>query len=251
MKTAVIVSARLNSKRLPRKALVDIDGIPMVIHTCKRAALAKRVDVVYLATDSQEIKAVGDHYGIPVIMTDSCHTNSSERAAEASQSIDADIVVNVQGDEPLVYPDHIDQVLEPMFGDNPPLVAMGVTQFTKKNSLGDIKAVFDEKGKILYASRHDIPCFFGQEEKPMWKMSFIVPFQKSVLQKYLVWKATPLELIEDNHFLRIIENGIDIQAVVIDQAKISVDSAEDLEEVRNEMKRDKIKKQYNQKETVE
>ena len=125
---------------------------------------------------------------------------------------------------------------------------MGVTQFSRKNSPGDIKAVFDQKGKILYASRHDIPCYFGQEEKPMWKMSFIVPFKKSVLQQYLVWKATPLELIEDNHFLRIIENGVNIQAVVLDQAKISVDNAADLEEVREEMKRDKIKKLYYQEE---
>jgi 3-deoxy-manno-octulosonate cytidylyltransferase (CMP-KDO synthetase) len=250
MKVAVIVSARINSKRLPGKALADIDGMPMVIHTCKRSALAKRVDVVYLATDSDEIKLVAEEYGVKVIMTSNLHTNSSERAAEACEQIDADIVVNVQGDEPLVYPNHIDEVLEPMFRDHSPDVTMGVTKFKRKNSPGDIKAVFDGQGKILYASRNDIPCFFDQEETHMWKMSFIVPFKKAILQKYLTWEATPLELIEDNHFLRIIENGVDIHAVVVDQAKISVDNTQDLEEVREEMKTDKIKNQYYQKEVT-
>lgn len=250
MKVVVIVSARINSSRLPGKALADIDGLPMVVHTCKRSMLAKRVDAVYLATDSDEIRRVGEKYNIPVIMTGSKHTNSSERAAEACEHLDADIIVNVQGDEPLVYPNHIDEVLAPMFGDNPPNVTMGVTQFYKKNSPGDIKAVFDESGKILYASRNDIPCFFKQVEQFMWKMSFIVPFKKSVLQKYLSWDPTPLELIEDNHFLRIIENGIDIHSVIIDEAKISVDNAQDLEEVRALMLKDTIKHQYYQKETV-
>ena len=105
MKVAAIVAARLESTRLPRKALKDIHGVPMVVHTCKRTELAQSVDEVYLATDSDEIRDVAQAYGLKVIMTDSTHRNSSERIAQAAQHVDADVIVNVQGDEPLVYPE--------------------------------------------------------------------------------------------------------------------------------------------------
>src|SRR3972149_701167 len=111
MKVVGMVPARLQSSRLPQKALIDIEGLPMVIHTCKRVQLAKKLDEVFLATDSEQIKVVGEAYDIKVIMTFNNHQTGSDRIAEACQKVDCDIVVNIQGDEPLVNPEHIDTVV--------------------------------------------------------------------------------------------------------------------------------------------
>ena len=112
MKVVGMIPARLQSSRLPEKALIDIAGMPMVIHTCKRVQLAKSLNEVYLVTDSEEIKQAGESNGINVIMTGTHHQTGSDRLAEACQLVDCDIVVNIQGDEPLVEPDHIDAIVE-------------------------------------------------------------------------------------------------------------------------------------------
>ncbi len=112
MKIIGMVPARLESSRLPEKALVDIMELPMVVHTCKRAAMAKQLDEVFLATDNEKIKEVAESNGIKVIMTRKDHTCGSDRIAEAVQNIPCDIVINIQGDEPLVYPEHIDDIVK-------------------------------------------------------------------------------------------------------------------------------------------
>ncbi len=244
MTVVAMVPVRLQSTRLPEKAIADIAGLPMFVHTCKRVALASSIDQVYLATDDESLMGIAASHDIAAIMTATHHTNSSERAAEACQQIDADIVVNVQGDEPLVYPRHIDQVVGSMLDDASRQVAVGITRFNRRNSPGDLKGVMDKSGRLLYASRNDIPCFYRKDDGPMWKLSFIVPFRKLVLLKYLEWKPTALELAEDNHFQRLPDNGIDIHTVEIEGAQVSVDTADDLEEVRRLMEADELKDSY-------
>jgi 3-deoxy-manno-octulosonate cytidylyltransferase (CMP-KDO synthetase) len=243
-KAVGIVPARLESKRLPGKALADICGLPMIVHTCKRAMLSEVLDDIYVATDSSEIKEIAEKYNIKTILTSKNHKNSSERAGEACKFIDSDIVVNIQGDEPLLYPDHIDKITKPLIKDSSIQVSMGVTKFNKINSTSDIKAVIDSDGNLIYSSRADIPHHYMKDMSFFWKLCFIVPHRKKWLEKYLEWEPTPLELIEDNHFLRLTENGIKIKTVEVDEAKISVDTPEDLEEVRSLMEKDKIKERY-------
>ena len=106
-----MVPARLDSTRLPGKALKDIMGLPMIVHTCKRAQLAKNIDEVYLVTDTdEELKTVGEAHGIKVIMTGMPPSNATTSVAKAVENIDCDIVVVLQGDEPLVNPGHIDAI---------------------------------------------------------------------------------------------------------------------------------------------
>lgn len=244
MRVVGFVPARLQSSRLPEKALIDICGLPMVIHTCKRAMLARKIDEVYLATDSERIKNVAEVYGIKVIMTGSHHQTGSDRIAEACRNIECDIVVNIQGDEPLVNPEHIDTIVAPLLEDQSIQIAVGVTHYTKKNSYSDIKAVLDLQGNIMYCSRNDLPSDARSSVKEMWKMCFIVPFRKEFLLRYALWQPTPLELIEYNEYLRVIEHGVKIRAVKIEDAKISVDTAEDLEDVRRLMEYDAIRHKY-------
>src|SRR3990167_975956 len=231
-KVICMVPARLGSTRLPSKALKDIMGLPMIVHTCKRAQLAKTVDDVYLVTDTdEELKTVGEAHGIKGIMTGMPPSNATTSVAKAVENVDCDIVIVLQGDEPLVNPD-----LE---------IAIGATPFTKHNSLSDIKAVLDLEGNVLYCSRTDIPVTNNKGEvKEMLKLCFTVPFRKSLIQKYLTWEETPLEIIEDNHFLRLLEHGIRMRAVIIEGGKISVDTQADLDEVRELMKEDKLRLTY-------
>lgn len=244
MKVVGMIPARLQSSRLPEKALIDICGLPMVVHTCKRAQMAKSLDEVYLVTDSEKIRAVGEAHGIKVIMTGSHHRSGSDRLAEACQYVDCDIVVNVQGDEPLVNPAHIDAIVQPLL-ENPEInISVGITPYSKKNSPSDIKAVLDLEGNILYCSRNDLPSDARSPVSIMWKMCFIVPFRKEFLIKYASWEPTPLETIEFNEYLRVIEHGFKIRAVKIEGAKISVDTQEDLEIVRSLMQEDKIRFAY-------
>lgn len=244
MKAIGIIPARLQSKRLPDKALVDIMGMPMIVHTCKRAAMAKQLDEVCLATDSDKIREIAEAQGIKVIMTSPNHTCGSDRVAEAIQNIPCDIVVNIQGDEPLLYPDHVDAIVQSLKGDSEIKCALGVTDYAKRNSPSDIKAVLDLQGNVLYCSRSDLPSDVYTPVGKMAKLCFLVAFRKSFLLQYAAWPPTPLERIEYNEYLRILEHGEKIRAVKIDGARISVDTAEDLEVVRRLMAEDELRKKY-------
>ncbi|MFC1540666.1 3-deoxy-manno-octulosonate cytidylyltransferase [Candidatus Margulisiibacteriota bacterium] len=244
MKVVGMVPARLESSRLPGKALIEIEGLPMVIHTCKRAKLAKKLDEVYLVTDNEKIEQTGKKHGIKVIMTGKHHKTGSDRLAEACQKVDCDIVVNVQGDEPLVDPEHIDAIVAPLINDKSVQISVGVTPYHERNRISDIKAVLDLNGNILYCSRTDLPSEARTKVKDLLKMCFIVPFRKEFLLKYAAWDPTPLETVEYNEYLRVLEHGYKIRAVRIDNADISVDTPEDLEIVRKLMKKDKIKHLY-------
>ena len=238
-----MIPARLESSRLPQKALIDIEGLPMVIHTCKRAQLSGILNDVYLVTDNVAIKDAGESYNIKCLMTGD-HVSSTDRLAEACRDIDCDVIVNIQGDEPLVNPNHIDKVLEPIINDPMVTITVGITPFSKKNSYSDIKIVKDLNDNILYMSRNDIPNYYNTNDQIIYKMCSIVPFRKNLLLDFTSWEETPLELAEDNHFIRFLEHGVKIRAVEIEDAKISVDTKDDLEEVTHLMKKDQIKLQY-------
>lgn len=244
MKAVGIIPVRLESNRLHEKAIADICGLPMFVHTCKRAKLAKSLDRVFLATDNDFIAEIADQHNITPIMTSKHHKNSTERIAEACNDIDCDIIVNIQGDEPLLYPDHVDKIVAPILANNEVHVSIGITRFSRQNSTSDIKAVLDLNGNILFCSRNDIPCNYKDGVSNYWKLVFIVPHRKKWIKKYLEWEPTPLEILEDNHFLRLIEHGVKIKGVKVSGANISVDTQSDLVEVRKLMETDRIKHEY-------
>ena len=177
-------------------------------------------------------------------MTGSHHKTGSDRLAEACLSVECDIVVNIQGDEPLVDPEHIDVIVAPLLSDVSIQIAIGVTPYWKKNSDSDIKAVLDLEGNVLYCSRADLPSDTRTPVHEVLKMCFIVPFRREFLLRYSSWAPTPLETIEYNEYLRVLEHGVKIKAVKIENAEISVDTPEDLEEVRQLMQGDTLKLQY-------
>ena len=231
-KAVAIIPARLESSRLPNKALADILGLPMIVHVFKRCLLAKTLDEVYVATDNIKIKDAVESHGGKVIMTSVKHETGTDRIAEAAQNIKADIIVNVQGDEALVNPEYIDKVVNSLVNSSGADVAILVNPFSKKRSPSDIKVVLNENDGVMYLSRADIPSDARVDNTKMLKAYHIVPFRKDFLLKYARWKKTELEKIEFNEYLRILEKGYKIQAVRVESDAVSVDTQQDLEFVR-------------------
>jgi len=243
MKVIGMIPVRLESSRLPEKALCDILGLPMIIHTLKRTQLAKTLDEVYVVTDSEVIKALVESHQGKVIMTSKVHQTGSDRLAEAAEHIEADIIVNIQGDEALVGPNHIDAGVKSLINSKAEISIL-LTQFSKKRSYSDIKAVVNLKNEIMYLSRNDIPSESRSPIEYSLKAYHVVSFRKDFLIKYAKLKQTPLEKIEYNEYLRVLENGYTIQGVIVESDTVSVDTDEDLKYVRKLMSADKLFEVY-------
>jgi len=233
--TVAILPARMESTRLPNKALANICGLPMIVHVYKRCLLANNLDDVYVATDHIEIKNVVEEFGGKVIMTSSDHQTGTDRIAEAAQNLDAEIIVNVQGDEALVNPKDIDKAINALYEDQSVNVSILVNSYSKRNSHSDIKVVLNEYNDVMYFSRTDIPSDARVDNPPLLKAYHIVPFRKDFLIKYSGWNKSVLEQIEFNEYLRILEKGYKIRAVHVESRAVSVDTKNDLENVRREM----------------
>ena len=244
VKVVAIIPARLESSRLPNKALVDILGLPMIVHVFKRCLMARSLDSVYVATDNDKIRKTVERYGGKVIMTSPDHQTGTDRIAEAAQHIEADIIVNVQGDEALVNPVHIDKAVAGLTTSPNANVSILVNPFNKKNSTSDIKTVLNKHDEVMYFSRSDIPSDARTIEPKMLKAYHIVPFRKNFLLRYAQWEKTELEQIEFNEYLRILENGYKIQAVHVESDAVSVDTYDDLDFVIKKMKKDKLFNKY-------
>ena len=243
-KTIAIIPARLESSRLPGKALLDICGFPMIVHVFKRCEFAESLDEVFVATDNDEIRQAVEQYGGKVIMTSSHHENGTERIVEAAKNMDADIVVNVQGDEALVNPTYIDKAVDALY-ENPDLnVSILVNSYEKRLSPSDIKVVLNEYNDVMYFSRANIPSDARVDNPPLLKAYHIVPFRKNFLLQYAGWQKGKLERIEFNEYLRILEKGYKIRAVQVESDAVSVDTEKDLIFVRDAMIIDPLFAQY-------
>lgn len=234
------IPARLESSRLPRKPLADICGLPMIVHVYRRCLKAQSLDEVLVVTDSAEIRDVVVRHGGKAVMTRSDHETGTDRIAEAAAKVDCDIAVNVQGDEALLRPEHIDAVVAGLQADPEAPVALLVNPYRKYHSPSDIKAVLDERGYVMYMSRADIPSGARTLEPDMLKCYHIVPFRKPFLLKFASWEKGRLERIEFIEYMRILEKGYKLLAVKVASSAVSVDTPEDLEYVRKEMARDDV-----------
>tara|TARA_Y100000590_G_scaffold108590_1_gene123512 strand:- start:2325 stop:3071 length:747 start_codon:yes stop_codon:yes gene_type:complete len=243
-RSVAIIPSRLESSRLPNKALKLIEGIPLVIHVLKRCQLSKYLEDVYVATDSNEIADTVKTWGGEVIMTSKDHQTGTDRIAEACKEISADIIINVQGDEALLNPDHIDNLCKVMESDDSILISILVNKFYKKNSPSDVKVVLNEMNEVMYFSREDIPSYSRSSEHQMLKAYHIVPFRKEFLLKYASWEPTELEKIEFNEYVRVLEKGYKIRAIEVESSAVSVDTEEDLEVVSKLIKEDPFLKFY-------
>ena len=234
MKIVAIIPARYKSTRFLGKPLARIKGKPMIQHVYDNARKCILLDDVFVATDDRIISEVVHDFGGKAIMTDYEHHTGTDRVAEAANSIDADIIVNIQGDEPMINADMIADVIAPVVADSSILIC---NLLTKIKSIGDyidvtvVKAVMDKNDYILYLTRSPIPYPKTRQGYTAYKQIGLYSFRKDFLKRFVNMEQTPLELVEGIEFLRILENGYGIKGVVTNQNTISVDSLSDLKEV--------------------
>lgn len=240
-RTVAIIPARYRSKRLPAKPLADIAGKPMIAHVYERVARARLIDDVIVATDDDRIAHIVRQFGGNVIMTPDTVESGTDRVAFAAASTPADIIVNVQGDEPLLKPEMVDEAVQPLIDDGALKVGTLVRVIESQHELTNpniVKVVLDKDCYCLYFSRSVIP--HERDSRPdkwpsihtYYKHIGLYVFRKTFLSQFTSLQQTPLELTENLEQLRILENGFRIKAAVTTYDSIPVDTQEDLERVR-------------------
>jgi 3-deoxy-manno-octulosonate cytidylyltransferase (CMP-KDO synthetase) len=253
MRSIAIIPARMGSSRFPGKPMAPICGVPMVGHCYFRTQMCADLAATYVATCDQEIRDYVESIGGEAIMTSSTHEHASDRAAEAMLEIEKrigskiDIVVMVQGDEPMVTPTMISQALAPFQDANVNVVNLmsrisTVSEFEDPN---EIKVVVDKRDNAIYFSREPIPTRKkGVTDVPMLKQVCVIPFRRDYLIKFNSMDETQLERIESVDMMRIVENGDQVKMVMTDVESYSVDTLEELKSVEKKMANDKLMASY-------
>ncbi|MEL0011689.1 MAG: 3-deoxy-manno-octulosonate cytidylyltransferase [Bacteroidota bacterium] len=249
-----IIPARMGSSRFPGKPLADINGISMVAHCLNRTEMCKQVSLSYVATCDEEIATHIQKLGGKVVMTSDSHDRASDRTAEAMLKIEkeigrkVDIVLMVQGDEPMITPSMISESLDPFFCSEEVLVVNLMAPIIDSKEFEDpneVKVVVDQFDNAIYFSREPIPSkkkYFG--DVPMFKQVCVIPFERDFLLKFNHLQETTLEKIESVDMMRVIEHGYKVKMVRTNETTFSVDTKDDLNKVILKMKDDPLIRQY-------
>lgn len=249
-----IIPARMGSSRFPGKPMADILGMPMIGHVYKRVKLSKLLSEVYVATCDQVIFDYVESIGGKALMTSDCHERCSDRCAEAmlkiekDENINVDIMVMVQGDEPLTFPQMIDEAVGPMIEDKSMIITNLVADLHTVREFEDpneVKVVMDKNNNALYFSREPIPSRKkGVLEVPMKKQVCVIPFRRDFLLEYNKMEPTSLEIIESVDMMRILENDMKVKMIDTNYETKAVDTQEDLDRVVEMMKKDILFESY-------
>ena len=242
-KVIIIIPARYGSTRFKGKPLAEIDGKPMIYYVYQGSKKAKCVDDVIVATDDERIKNAVEKFNGKAVMTSKEHKTGTERIAEVAKNIDADIIVNVQGDEPLINSKVIEQAVMPLIEDKNIKTCTLMTRITKKAEYNDtniVKVITDKEGFALYFSRSLIPYPREKEHLKIYKHIGIYAYRRDFLLEYANMQPTPLEHIECLEQLRVLENGFKIKVVETNYDSISVDTPRDLEVVKKIMNKMRV-----------
>lgn len=241
--TAVgIIPARFDSLRLPGKPLVDIGGKPMIQWVVERASRARLLSKVIVATDDQIILDRVQAFGGNVVMTPKGISSGSDRVALVARDMDADVIVNIQGDEPFIEPQEIDLVAQIVFENNQSVMGTLVKRIINVEELTSpniAKVIIDNQFNALYFSRSPIPFCRDEKSYEIWihnhryyKHVGIYSYRKDFLLRYAEWEPSPLERIEKLEQLRALENGYRIKVAETEFESVCVDTLEDLIKVR-------------------
>ena len=231
MRTLCVIPARYASTRLPGKPLADICGKPMICRVLERARCARKPDKVIVATDDERICDAVRAEGGEALMTRTDHLTGTDRLAEVAEAYPAvDLIVNVQGDEPLIEPSVIDDLIVPFeMDENLPMATVMTRMEDAEEQLdpNNVKVVVDKLGYALYFSRSLVP-YPRAAAGPVYKHIGIYAYRRDFLLRYARLEPTPLEKAESLEQLRALENGYGIRVLETDCRFVGVDTAEDL-----------------------
>lgn len=253
MKVIGIIPTRMNSSRFPGKPMEKILGLPMIGHCYLRSRLSKQLDELYVATCDKEIEEYVCSLGGKVIITSNSHTRASTRTAEALKRIEKnnnlkiEIVVMIQGDEPLIIPETISQAIK-AFDDRDVKISNVMSRFHSQESFEDknnVKVVVNKKNDALYFSRESIPSpWKSWGLGPCYNQTGIIAFRRDTLLYFNSLKETYLEKTESVDMNRILENGEKIRMVPTDAYTIGVDVPDDLFKAKSFLEKDQLVKSY-------
>jgi 3-deoxy-manno-octulosonate cytidylyltransferase (CMP-KDO synthetase) len=241
LNSIAIIPARLSSSRLPRKVLADIHGHPLIWHVWKRVKQAKKIDQIFIATDSEEVKVITTSFGAQVIMTSPDCQSGTERIASILDQVDGDLILNVQGDEPLVDPEMLDALVERWSTVPCELITpvFKINKFEDLQSPNVVKVARASDGRAIYFSRNPIPYLrdfpfeFWLENGTFWGHIGVYGYSREILSQYNKFPISPLENMERLEQLRFLEAGYSFQTVETDYRPNAVDVIEDLERIRH------------------
>lgn len=243
-----IIPSRFASTRLPGKPLLDIAGKPMVVRVCECAAAARTVDRVIVATDDERIATAVRAEGYEAVMTSERHETGTDRLAEVAAALDADFIVNVQGDEPLLPASTIDAAVEALAADSSSTCSTTceeVDELDEYRNPNIVKVVLRADGRALYFSRAAIPyprdavaadgVLYPDDLdlSHVRRHTGLYVYRREFLLEFARMSPSPLERTEKLEQLRILEHGYDIRVVQVDEPSIGVDTPADLELVRS------------------
>ncbi|MCC7431800.1 3-deoxy-manno-octulosonate cytidylyltransferase [bacterium] len=247
MTNVIIIPARLKSTRLPNKVILDICGKSMIQRVFEQAQKSKKTDEVFITTDSETVVKICEKFTSNIILTDENCQSGTDRLARAVQKIDCKVVINVQGDEPLIDPILIDRLAETFEGEKNQ-ISSAMCKINKIQDLKDpntVKVVVDKNNFALYFSRSAIPFprdFVFEEtifqKLTFWKHIGLYGYTKEFLLKFALLKQTQLERVEKLEQLRALENGFKIKMIETEGNFFSVDTKRDLEKVRKMIGKD-------------
>ena len=245
MNILALIPARMGSSRFPGKPMAKLLGKPMIGHVYERVSKSPILAKTVVATCDQEILEYIESIGGSAVMTGKHHERASDRCAEALEvleehdGIQYDIIVMVQGDEPMTHPDMINEAVQPMLDDSTVLITNLLGDISSADEFNDrncIKVVCDLKGDAMYFSREAIPTASKVEAIPMKKQVCIIPFRRDFLIQYTEMQPTPLEVAESIDMMRILEHGMKVRMINTSHSSHAVDTPEDLKKVEMKMK---------------
>jgi 3-deoxy-manno-octulosonate cytidylyltransferase (CMP-KDO synthetase) len=232
-----VIPARFGSSRFPGKVIAPLAGKPLVAHVYERTLKASTVDEIVIAVDDRRVQQALEPWGAATVMTRPDHRSGTDRVAEAVSAVDADVVVNVQGDEPLIDPRLIDQTVQALLSDADAVMATArrpILDDEEARNPNVVKVVCDKTGRALYFSRSLIPHVREQGDSLAglyWQHIGLYVFRRPFLMEFAALEATPLEQAEKLEQLRALEHGRAIVVVDTDYESVGVDAPEDLERV--------------------
>ncbi len=254
MKVIGIIPARMASSRFPGKPLAEICGIPMIGHVYFRTKMSRKLDEVYVATCDKEIADYIESVGGRAVMTADTHERCTDRIAEAAEKViaatgtEVDIIVNIQGDEPMIFPEMIDEVVQPMLEDGSLVTANLMSAIKTQEEHEDpnvVKVVVDTNNDALYLSREPIP---SRKKAPgpvkALKQVAIIAFRRDFLFTFNKLEPTPLEITESVDMLRAVEHGYKVRMVPTAYETYGVDTPENLRFVEERMRKDPLVGKY-------
>lgn len=242
MKSIIIIPARLNSTRLPNKVILDLNGKPVIQRTFEACCLSLECDEVYIAVDDSMVEAICKKFTDKVIMTNTNHQSGTSRIVEAFKTINADIVVNVQGDEPFINPATIDALIKSLKDNPDSLLASAYSSIHTKDELENpnvVKVITDIDSNAIYFSRYTIPYNRDNKETEPEKYKKhigIYGYKKEFLINFNNLQPSFLEEMERLEQLRFLENGFTIRMIEVNTVERGIDTPEDIEWARSKFK---------------